>query len=888
MNTRLCLSNSLRTAALALLVAGIHLPLQAALVNQYTFNDGAVTDTVGGLNGTLEGTASVDFTGLLQLTGGGAGNSYANLPNGIASTAAAGGTAGAFSFEVWAAANANADWASLVSLGGATGQEDNNEGPAKDYFQLIPQSGAAGTIRATTHAINNGTEGFVDFSAPLSTQNEQHLVFVIDQSGGLPGTLDFYVDGNHVGQAEVATGLDATTMVDNNNWLGRSQWGDASFNGSYNEFRVYDHALSAGEVTTSYDAGPTLPDLLSLIVNTNTGIASLRNNASVPIDFSYYKIASEMGALDASPFANGSGWNSLSDQNVGPVDGNDADSIPGSRDTETWEEAGGSDANGLFELFVEGSSLLQPGESLTLGAPFDTSVFGLGNEADLEFFFGLSGGGALIQSSVHYVTSSDPGDFDGDGDVDGRDFIQWQKGNSNSSLSAADLAAWEANYGNGVAPLAAASVPEPSALALLAMSGLLLAGSRRGSTRVACLLIGLTVVSCMSDVSSAAVTNDRVYSFGEGDVSPGVGNIVGSGLLAPDPTTLDSAGTSGTGNIQPLFAQNASSGGNDPRYVSPANSNLPASTLAAEFDGNDYIFGRRLGLPSTSDPAVGLPGDGDDTDGLAPEDYSNIDNRGFQLWVKPGATGSRQSVVMDTNQHGLQITPGGTWSMRYNGNDFDSGVNASVGQWAHVMVVRPTGAGAQIYVNGVAVAAAAGGYDGADNARLVIGANTSDDNGMIGMSDFFTGVVDQLEMFVMGVNGGDPATDYGTFDVSTDNAAIAAALAGKPQGDINLDGSVGPADVSRFVSNWLTTPKRLNNAAIADLDSYRAGDLNFNGIVDLDDAFILHEGLQLAGSAGLNFELLTGGTIPEPGTASLFVFGVASAAMLRGRTRKVC
>lgn len=58
------------------------------------------------------------------------------------------------------------------------------------------------------------------------------------------------------------------------------------------------------------------------------------------------------------------------------------------------------------------------------------------------------------------------GDFDGDGDVDGNDFLEWQRGNSPAPLSSGDLGDWQANYGN---PLVAASqaVPEPSTLAIV-------------------------------------------------------------------------------------------------------------------------------------------------------------------------------------------------------------------------------------------------------------------------------------------------------------------------------------------------------------------------------------------------------------------------------------
>lgn len=59
------------------------------------------------------------------------------------------------------------------------------------------------------------------------------------------------------------------------------------------------------------------------------------------------------------------------------------------------------------------------------------------------------------------------GDFDGDGDVDGFDFLAWQRGESPSPLSADDLANWQANYGQTSIPLSmAVAVPEPATLVL--------------------------------------------------------------------------------------------------------------------------------------------------------------------------------------------------------------------------------------------------------------------------------------------------------------------------------------------------------------------------------------------------------------------------------------
>jgi hypothetical protein len=73
-------------------------------------------------------------------------------------------------------------------------------------------------------------------------------------------------------------------------------------------------------------------------------------------------------------------------------------------------------------------------------------------------------------------TISISGDFDGDSDVDGQDFLKWQRGEVSNPPSAEDLALWQANFGNSwTLSSATASIPEPNSLLLgaLAAVGLL-------------------------------------------------------------------------------------------------------------------------------------------------------------------------------------------------------------------------------------------------------------------------------------------------------------------------------------------------------------------------------------------------------------------------------
>ena len=73
---------------------------------------------------------------------------------------------------------------------------------------------------------------------------------------------------------------------------------------------------------------------------------------------------------------------------------------------------------------------------------------------------------------VTITSGGQAGDFDSDGDVDGEDFLFWQR-----DTNVGNLADWQNDFGSGSVVAAIESVPEPSTL-LLAVATLLLAGGR--------------------------------------------------------------------------------------------------------------------------------------------------------------------------------------------------------------------------------------------------------------------------------------------------------------------------------------------------------------------------------------------------------------------------
>lgn len=70
------------------------------------------------------------------------------------------------------------------------------------------------------------------------------------------------------------------------------------------------------------------------------------------------------------------------------------------------------------------------------------------------------------------------GDFDNDTDVDGVDFLKWQRGESPNNGSAGDFQLWKNNFGTS-AVAAGGAVPEPAGAALAALALLAAAAWRR-------------------------------------------------------------------------------------------------------------------------------------------------------------------------------------------------------------------------------------------------------------------------------------------------------------------------------------------------------------------------------------------------------------------------
>lgn len=95
-------------------------------------------------------------------------------------------------------------------------------------------------------------------------------------------------------------------------------------------------------------------------------------------------------------------------------------------------------------------------------------------------------------------------------------------------------------------------------------------------------------------------------------------------------------------------------------------------------------------------------------------------------------------------------------------------------------------------------------------------------------------------------------------------------------GDLNLDGAINPGDLVNFREHWLSDTSTFDSA-----EQFVRGDLDLNGTVDLNDAWLLAD---IFADAGQVF-LMPGTGVPEPTTAALSILTIISTLALR---RIVC
>jgi hypothetical protein len=124
-----------------------------------------------------------------------------------------------------------------------------SDGSDRLRFVITVGGGGPNEEKSTTvPRFPSGVETHVAVTLALDqvTQQVTTAVYV----NGLPKVITF---------GGVLIPSDLGPLATTNNYLGRSQYADPFFNGSINEFRIYNTALSADDVLNSFNAGPDAP-----------------------------------------------------------------------------------------------------------------------------------------------------------------------------------------------------------------------------------------------------------------------------------------------------------------------------------------------------------------------------------------------------------------------------------------------------------------------------------------------------------------------------------------------------------------------------------------------------------------------------------------------------
>lgn len=280
--------------------AGKCAPPEPGLVlrHRYSF-DGSpssmvVTDSVRGANGLLVfGSPNSPYTngapdgssfsgnGTLQLQGTSGCVLLPPRPISVLSN---------FTLEAWLTWNgpATSVWQRVFDFG-ISDRGTNANGAGTNYVIFTPALGGSelpGFEETTVNPFGTNVDPealTLTLNQPLPLGQEVYLAVTYDPGGG---SVKLYLNGTLVATAS-GTFNPTSQFTDYSSWLGRSQWDrDPYFNGTYDEFRIWQGMLSAQDVASHFAAGPnqqfvSFAPTLAIAQNGSQMLLSWRNNGAV-------------------------------------------------------------------------------------------------------------------------------------------------------------------------------------------------------------------------------------------------------------------------------------------------------------------------------------------------------------------------------------------------------------------------------------------------------------------------------------------------------------------------------------------------------------------------------------------------------------------------------
>jgi len=258
---------------------------QAVLTHRYSFTSDA-SDSVGGANGTLVGTAYVT-NGQVQLDGG--SGDYVSLPPGLLQNYQA------TTLDIWATISAGQQhWSRIwefADVGPATANElyyspTWNSAANATFFSFGPPDGG----------VNLGPQ------VPAMIAETVHLTCIIGD-----GTVQIYTNASLYQSSLPGYVAPASQAGIVGGWIGYSPYGDPGIDGSVDEYRIYNGRLSPDEILASDVLGP------NATLSTSAKLAAVSSSGNVTLS---WPVANAGFSVQSSPSLSPTTWTTLTNAPV--------------------------------------------------------------------------------------------------------------------------------------------------------------------------------------------------------------------------------------------------------------------------------------------------------------------------------------------------------------------------------------------------------------------------------------------------------------------------------------------------------------------------------------------------------------------------------------------
>ena len=247
----------MKRAVLIILASFFISSASADMICRCSFTTDA-NDSVGGLQGTLKGTAAI-ADGKVNLDGSG----WVELPGGIVTKL------NCAAVEAWFSYQSNTNWVRLFDFGNT-----NSQGQGANVWYFTPRypQGSRTTFSNTDPGFKY--EETID-NKPLPQNVPTYVVVIFDSA---TSKARLYINSKLIGERNLTVKL--SDIGTGHLYLGKSSYNsDRLMRGAIDEFRIYNSALSDLQILLDYQMGP---DNYQKCVLTGTKPANDANN--VPTD----------------------------------------------------------------------------------------------------------------------------------------------------------------------------------------------------------------------------------------------------------------------------------------------------------------------------------------------------------------------------------------------------------------------------------------------------------------------------------------------------------------------------------------------------------------------------------------------------------------------------